>query len=310
MTSPPAGASERPAIIVVGDVMLDVVVRLAEEPAPDSDARARIHLLGGGAGGNVAAWLAALHAPVTLVARIGADEAGQMQAAELAGGGVRCRLAVDQQRPTGTVVVIATTDGRRTMYTERGANLRLSPADLPELPGGGHLHLSGYVLLEEGPRPAGLEALRRARTAGLSTSVDASSAAPLARVGAGTFARWVDGVDVLRANLDEARILLGEELDPAEAAHRLAERHPVAVITAGAQGAWAAAGGEVLHAPAEPAEVVDPVGAGDALTAGWLARWTQTRSREPAELQAALHAGVTAATAAVRRAGARPATAP
>ena len=308
--TPPGRDRSRP-IVGVGDVTLDVVVALAEEPASDSDARAQIRMVGGGAAGNVAAWLAALRAEAVLVARVGADPAGRMQAAELAGAGVDCRLSFDERHPTGTIVVVASADGRRTMYTHRGANLKLDPRDLPDPLPGGHLHLSGYVLLDDEPRQAGLEALRRARRNGLTTSVDASSAAPLGRVGADAFSGWVQDVDLLRANLDEARVLLGaDEVDGAAAAQRLARRHPVAVVTAGPAGAWAAAGEELLHVPAAQAEVVDPVGAGDALTAGFLTRWVPAGPTAPPDLLAALEAGVETATAAVRRRGARPATAP
>ena len=41
-----------------------------------------------------------------------------------------------------------------------------------------HLHLSGYPLLHEGSRAAGLAALAAASGRGLTTSVDAASAAP------------------------------------------------------------------------------------------------------------------------------------
>jgi sugar/nucleoside kinase (ribokinase family) len=59
---------------------------------------------------------------------------------------------------------------------------------------------------------------------------------------------------------------------PREALERLAERVPFAVVTCGADGALAldAGTGEVFSAPAVPVEALDPTGAGDVFTAGFI----------------------------------------
>jgi len=154
-------------VVVVGDVAVDVLVRPAGDVQSGTDTAARVRIAGGGAGANTAAWLAHLGVPVMLVARVGADAAGREQAEALAHLGVRCAFTVDPDSPTGTVVAVIAPDGERAMLTDRGANERLRPVDLPPpLPAGAHLHLSGYVLLHEGSRPAGLAALEAARRAG------------------------------------------------------------------------------------------------------------------------------------------------
>jgi ribokinase len=102
-------------------------------------------------------------------------------------------------------------------------------------------------------------------------------------------------------NADEARLLTGCA-DPAAAARALAARHPVAVVTLGADGALWAAGSRLVHRPAHPATVVDTTGAGDAFTAGLLSVWLAAPDGDPA---AALEAGLTRAAAVVARPGAR-----
>jgi sugar/nucleoside kinase (ribokinase family) len=59
---------------------------------------------------------------------------------------------------------------------------------------------------------------------------------------------------------------------PEEAARRLAGLVPVVVVTCGADGALAldSATGEMVHAPAVPVETLDPTGAGDVFTAGFI----------------------------------------
>ena len=296
--------SGAPPVVVVGDLMVDVVAVAQEALAHASDTAARVHWAGGGGGANVAAWLAAGGTPVVLVARAGDDVAGRAAVAELEAGGVDVRVALDPDRSTGTCVVLVAPGGERTMLPDRGANLALAPGDLPGevLAAGGHLHLSGYTLLDPGCRPAGLAALRRARAAGMSVSIDPASAAPLAACGAEAVLPWIGGADVLLPNLDEARVLTGEG-DPERAARALVHAAGAreVVVTLGAGGALWTDGAAIVRAPAAAATVVDSTGAGDAFTAGWLA--ARRAGLEPA---AALRAGCAAGAAAVARPGARP----
>jgi len=268
-------------VVVVGDLMIDVVAVASQPLARGSDAPARISSRGGGGGANVAAWLAAERVPVSLVARAGNDPAGRAAVAELERVGVQARVTLDPGRATGTCVVVVEPDGERTMLPDRGANLGLSPGDLPAelFTAEGHLHLSGYTLLEEGGRAAGLAALERDREAGMSISVDPSSAAPLKRCGAATFLDWV-GRAVLLPNADEARVL-GRARDPETAAKRLAAVGGEVVVTLGAAGALWTDGERTLRKPPAKRAPVDSTGAGDAFTAGWIA--ARRAGAEPAE---------------------------
>lgn len=266
-------------VVVIGDVAADVVVVLDEPVAFGSDARATNRLLGGGAGANVATWLSEEGVPTTLIARIGDDSVGRDQAAALAAR-VTAHLAVDAVRPTGMVVALVGPDGERTFFPDRGANAALDVADLPPgvLESATHLHLSGYVLLDAGSREAGRAALARAQAAGVTTSVDLSSTAPLAALPRGAFLSWTGDVDICKGNAAEAMVLVGGETS-SEACGRLGARYRHAVVTDGRHGSWVCAdGGPPLHRPATYAQVVDTVGAGDAFTAGFLAAWVKGAS--------------------------------
>lgn len=291
-----------PRVVVLGDVVVDVVAHLAGPPLPGSDQAASISLVGGGAGANVAAWLAAAGVDAHLVARVGDDDAGRAQAAALRAAGVTCHLAVDRERPTGTIVVLVTPDGERTMLPDRGANLRLAPADLPDglLRAGDHLHVSGYALLDAGPRRAARRALAVARERGASTSVDTSSVGPLRQVGPERFLAWTHGVDLCHANAAEAVLLAGRE-SLQEAAAALVGPFREVVVTLGADGALHADATGTTTVPAAPAAVRDTTGAGDAFTAGYLA--ARLGGAAPRE---ALVAGARLAARAVTVTGARP----
>jgi len=295
-----------PPVVVVGDVMVDVVAAAAAPLAHASDTDARVRWTGGGAAANVAAWLAARDVPVALVARAGADVAGRGAVAELREAGVDVRVAVDEARGTGTCVVVIGADGERTMLPDRGANLALAPEDVPAdlfVPGA-HLHLSGYVLLHAGPRPAGLAALDHAHEAGMTISVDPASAAPLRACGAERVLGWIAGCDVLLPNLDEARVLSGEH-DAEAAARTLLARADAreVVVTLGAEGAlWTDGVSLIRVAAPRGVPVVDTTGAGDAFAAGWLAA-----RRDGAEVAEALEAACGLGARAVAGVGARPA---
>jgi ribokinase len=254
-------------LVVLGDLMVDVVTRVSGPLAEGSDTPAQISMQGGGSAANVAAWAAQLGTPVSLVCRVGRDARGRAAVDELKG--VDVNVTVDYERPTGTCVVLVGPDGDRTMLPDPGAN----DAPLPEIPLGKHLHVVGYALLRDGPRASALAAIDRARGAGMSVSVDPSSWA-LLRPGA------IPDVDLLLPNEREASLVEGEM-----------------AVKLGARGArW----GD-LEVPAEPVEVVDTTGAGDAFAAGFLsARLGGAERRE------ALEAGCRVAARAVAQVGARP----
>ena len=288
-------------VVVVGDVATDVVVVLSGEPAPGSDRPASITTRGGGAGGNVAAHLAQLGTPPQLVGCVGDDPAGLGLADELAATGVRLALRTVPGVSTGTVVCLVETDGQRSMLSDRGANLELAPGDVT-LPGrGGHLHLSGYTLLDPRPRTAGLTALRAASAAGCTISVDPASTEPLRHYGVDRFLADTEVATLLLPNEDEARLLAGCA-DVEGAARALAERYRIVVVKLGADGALWATRDMLVHRPAHPATVVDTTGAGDAFAAGLLSVWLAAPDVGPA---VALDAGLARAALVVSRPGAR-----
>jgi ribokinase len=285
-------------IVVLGDVMVDVVTRLSGPIAPGSDSPAAVAFGGGGQAANTSAWLAVAGAPVALVGRVGDDLAGRGAVTELEALGVEPRVAVDGERPTGTCVVLVAPDGERSMFPDAGANAALAPGDLGDdlLVAGDHLHVAGYALLRDGSRAAALSAIERARSEGMSVSVDPSSAALLS----GGPQRLGNGVDLLLPNLLEARALTGLD-DPSAAARELARSFPEVVMKLGQQGALWTDGTDEVRVGAEPAQVVDSTGAGDAFAAGLLA--ARVRGAGPEE---ALRAGCVLAARAIATAGARP----
>ncbi len=290
---------------MVGDVMSDVVVRPLGPVVEASDTASSIVFAPGGSATSQAVWLARAGVEVHLVAAVGDDAQADAAERSVVAARVRPHFVHVQGRSTGAVVSLVDANGERSMLTDRGANLALSPADLPEelFVDGAHLHLSGYVLLDPETRPAGLAALAMAHSRAMTRSVDACSAAPIARVGAATFLGWTAGVDLLCSNREEAVVLasVGSDADPVEVAGRLCRDVREVVLTLGAGGAlWLRAGGEAVASPGSDVTVVDTTGAGDAFTGTFLACWLD--GADPAD---ALRHGTEVASGVVAKLGAR-----
>jgi len=288
MSTGPLGA-ETLEVLVVGDVMVDVIASMSVPLARNSDTPSNVVTSGGGSGANVAAWLAALGVRTTFVGCVGDDALGRAGLVALSDAGIDVsRVVVDASRSTGTCVVLVEPGGERSMLPDSGANTTLTPADLPQEPfrPGAHLHLSGYTLLNEGCREAALAAIAMANAAGMTVSVDPSSAAPLRSVGAARFLAWTRGVDLLLANRDEAAVLAGTA-DPHQAAQQLGDDYREVVVKLGADGALWHRGFISASAPAERGvEVVDTTGAGDGFVAGLLATLAPAfaQGKRPADL--------------------------
>lgn len=307
MSEPSASRAEHgtaaPALLVIGDVVTDVVALHRSPLAAHTDTAARIVLRPGGAGGNVACWAAHRGARARLLARVGADWARWHEEA-LRAARVVPALRVDTGAATAVVIALVDAAAERTLVTDSGAAFRLGPADWDEglLDGTGHVHLSGYLFFCAPGRKLAALVAKAARARGLPLSVDPASTGFLRELGTARFLDAVSGTDLLLPNAAEACLLAGRA-EPADAARELSARcGATVVVTLGADGALAAAGGRVTaRAPGLPRRAVDSTGAGDAFTGALLAA-----RLAGADLPAALAAGCAAGAEAVTVVGGRP----
>lgn len=244
-------------VCTIGDLTLDVVVRLAAPIAVGGDTDAEIRLSPGGQAANVAAWAAALGADARVLAKRGADDVGRLAQAALEGRGVEV-LGPEEGR-NGIVCSLVAPDGERSMAADRGtaAELRADELEAGWLEGCDHLFVSGYALMREPARGAAVRAVQLARAAGAAVSVDLASWSAIRDVGAAAFRRVVEELrpDAVFANAEEEEIVGGQISGPAWIRKR------------GAEGC-SFDGDERAALPV--VRVVDSTGAGDALAAGWI----------------------------------------
>ena len=293
----------RPSVVVVvGDVINDIIVRPQGPIDVGTDTPSQIERSPGGSGANQAAWLAALGTPVRFAGRVGVTDAAYHRTA-LEQLGVDTWLTPDVEVVTGTIVVLVSPDGERSMFTDRGANRGLRAADLPArlLENARLLHVSGYQLFEPGTRSAVRRLWATALEAGVPTSVDPASLAGLREVGRQSFLEWTSGAQLVFPNLHEGQALTGRD-EPDAIVAALLETYAVVALKLGAAGALvAAADGRRVPVAAQPAEVVDSTGAGDAFCAGFLTPWVRGGDLGECALNA-----VKTAARATGQVGARP----
>jgi sugar/nucleoside kinase (ribokinase family) len=247
-------------ICAVGDLLLDVVVRLDGPIVEDADTYGRTHVGAGGQAANVAAWAAELGGGGRFVGKRAADPTGRLVADELRRRGVEI-FGPEQRAGTGAVVSIATPDGRRTMLSDRGVAPELDESELDAawFSGCSWLHVAGYSLARSPLREAALAASAHARGEGARVSLDVSSTTAARQAGLEEFRRACAALG--------AAVAFGTEEERALVSGLAVETW---VVKRGARGCVVETVDGETRYPARPAEVVDATGAGDAFAAGYL----------------------------------------
>jgi len=262
-----------------------------------------------GSESNVAIGLVRLGVRARWCGVVGDDELGVLVVRTLRAEGVEIgHVRTDGERPTGLMVVEPAVGGRRRVhYYRRGsAGSTLAPADVEAATGDEvSAVVTSGITSALGMAPAeaarvGLETARKHRVPGV-LAVNFRSALWSEEQAASALVLLAKLASVVIGSENELALAAGSSgAEPAErSAQRLLGAGVAEVVqTRGGEGAsvWTAEGR--YDAPAVPVAVVDPVGAGDAFTAGYLA--ARLGGADP---QAAVDQGVLAGACCVASAG-------
>jgi 2-dehydro-3-deoxygluconokinase len=286
-----------PEAVCIGETM---AVLVAGRPGPLEESEL-FHRGVGGAESNVACGLAALGVPTSWISRLGADGFGRLVLGHLARRGVdTSAVAVDPHRPTGLYVKemggatgsphdLGRENSRLHYYRSESAASALGPESLetPEaaalLAGARLVHLTG-ITAALGYRAGGdggkrlVEAVLRRRRPGQLVSFDLNWRPGLwhRHEGPGSgpqpaeiLAGLADLADVVLLGADEAMSVFGTD-DPRRL-RALLPNPRVLVVKDSGHRVTAFDEEGVATEPALTVEVVEPIGAGDAFAAGYLA---------------------------------------
>lgn len=259
-------------VICCGNVVLDVATWPVEDLEWNKTTWVETIVEGiGGNGANTSYTLARCGIPVRLVSIRGDDERGLRIEAILRSAGVdidAVRIAADQPTPTTTVLVHR--GGDRKFLHRPGASRSMAASDVTfnGTPGFTHFHLANPFALPVLRGDTG-DVMRRAKEAGLTTSVD---------TGWDSKGRWLMDLgpalpytDLLFANDAETRLLGGSDDLQTAVSTLHAKGVRDIVVKTGAKGCSIFTPDVVLDIPGYKVEAVDTTGAGDCFAGAFLA---------------------------------------
>lgn len=260
-------------VLAIGETM--VMLSPERGSLEDSDVLAmRI----GGAESNVAVHLARLGYRSRWSGRVGDDPLGRRILRELDDAGVEVSTVVtDPAARTGLYLKDPAPTGTNVhYYRDDSAASRMGPELLERsaLHDARVLHLSGITAALSGSCSALLRAAlleRRAPAELISFDVNHRPGLWSATAAAPVLAELADSSDLVFVGQDEAERLWGT--DSPEAVRERLPTPAMVVVKDGSVAAHALGRDSTVSVPALQVEVVEPVGAGDAFAAGYLAGW-------------------------------------
>lgn len=291
---------QRASIIVVGSVNVDLVIRVPHLPRPgETVLGGEFFKAAGGKGANQAVAAARLSAePVAFIAAVGDDAFGRQSLDDLRQENLLLRIKVVPGMASGVAQIVVDARGENAIAVASGANTALTANDVAGA--SQELFPGARVLLAclETPLDTVLDALQRAKRAGLCTILNPAPAAALKER-----LDVLEWVDVLTPNQLEAAELAGGDarMEPLAAAQCLRQwAAKSCIITLGAAGCLVASD-STEHIAGMSVQAVDTTAAGDAFNGALAVALAEGRSL----LDAARFANGAAAIAVTRR-GAQP----
>ncbi|ANS63462.1 PfkB family carbohydrate kinase [Streptomyces lincolnensis] len=294
---PPAATGPVPVadVVCVGETM----AVLSPPDARPLGEQNTLRMAVGGAESNVACGLAGLGHRAAWLSRVGDDPFGRRIMADLAARGVDVSaVETDPEHPTGVYFKDPGPDRTRTYYYRGGsAATRMGPelARDPVLRQARMVHLSGVAAALSDSCARLLRTLLSgpARKPAVSFDVNHRPALWRGADAARSLLVLARCADIVFVGRDEAETLWGTA--SCDAVADLLSPAPVVVVKDAEHGATSYANGVRTFVPSLPTKVVEPVGAGDAFAAGYLAAVLENRDE-----RSRLRLGHLAAAAALR----------
>jgi sugar/nucleoside kinase (ribokinase family) len=257
----------------------------------------------GGSAANTCAVAAMLGARVAYLGKVAGDQLGSVFRHDISASGVHFPTApLTAGAPTARCLILVTPDGQRTMNTFLGACVSFGEADVDEalVADAAVTYLEGYLFDPPAAQAAFRRAAAAAHAAGRRVALSLSDAFCVDRHRAAFLELVRDDVDILFANEAEISSLY-EENSFAGAAEAARRNVSLAVLTRSEAGSLVLRGTETVEIAAEPTELVDTTGAGDAYAAGFLTGLTAGKN-----LAVCGRLGSVAAASVICQYGARP----
>lgn len=261
-----------PTAILFGDINIDILMSIGPYPEKGEDAMAnRITLRPGGSIANTAIVLGKLAVETRMIGCTGVDIWADLAIDALQSSGVNTDFVVrDSNYTTGLIFIPVTSDGERTMFSYRGANIHLDPADISRaiFEDAEILHISGYNFLDSPQREATWRAIEIAQEKAIPISLDIGVEPAQKAVNA--LMSVLPDLSLLVLGMNEAGRLLGVKTKEDAIKGFLAEGVRTVAIKMGPDGCALANAECTYELPGIDMKTVDTTGAGDAFCGGML----------------------------------------
>lgn len=293
--------SENIDLIGVGSPVVDMLTNVEEEfvanleggkggmELVDSEAleslvsqfKKNLAIAPGGSAGNTTYATAKLGSKVSFLGKLGNCESGQFYRNRFSTLGSDTSRFKMGEISNGRCLSMVTPDSERTMRTDLGAAMTLSPDEVSveDFEGIKHAHLEGYLAFN---RDLMEKVLKSAKEAGCSISFDLASF-EVVNACKDVLEGWLtEYIDVVFANEDEASAFFPKLGDDYEAmAIEFSKLCDVAAVKLGKEGSLIASDGEVVFVePVVVEDAMDTTGAGDYWAGGFLHAWLEGRELE------------------------------
>lgn len=229
----------------------------------------------GGSAGNTTFAVSRMGLASKFLGTLGRCPQGQWYREQFEKLGGNSRSFKYAEQANGHCLSMVTPDGERTMRTDLGAAMQLSPDEVSveDFRDCQHAHFEGYLLFNEALIR---KLLSCAQAANCSISLDLASFEVVHASKTLLPDLLENYVDIVFANEDEASAFCGPGNDYAKMAQSLQRSCSIAAVKMGAAGAYIADGQSVQAIAAKKVDtVVDTTAAGDLWAAGFLYGWLQ-----------------------------------
>ncbi len=270
-------------VLVVGDIMIDTIVKPKGKMVYGSDVKADIAQKYGGSAANQAVWLAKNNIKISLFAKVACCDFEFYQN-QLLQQKVTSLLQSDKNLPTGHLVTLLDENGERSFFTDRGANINLCLDDIPTdiFNNISLLLLSGYTFFEPKPKEVALYLIKKAKEKNIPVAIDPASSSFLKQFGVYKFLNKTKGAFLFFPNSEEAEILSGSKILEEQVKH-LSQYYEYVVIKRGAKGAIIGTKkGIIANEKAKKIKAKDTTGAGDAFLGGFISALSENKSLKEA----------------------------
>lgn len=285
-----------PLVTVFGSLHYDIMVDAPDRPRKGETVAGHAwQPKCGGKGGNQAVSAARAGGRAAMIGAVGDDDFGTALLANLDRAGVDRRFVrVAAGAGSGMSVAIFDSDGDYGAVIVSGSNLTLGSDDIAAA---GEVVVQTAVLLlqNEVPDAANIAAARAVKASGGRVVLNAAPARTLS-------AELTALIDIVIVNAIEAEFLAGVPVvdtlaGAAEAARRLIDAYPSAIVTAGGEGvAYCDRTGAAFALAAIPVKVVSTHGAGDEFVGAFAAGLARGHQMEAAIAAANATAALLVAT--------------